>query len=160
MVDYDAGFARPPHLGSPYWLIFSNTSTAAENTTNSISIAPGGVGDVLPVFGSEEQALYFMEGARDRGAEPFAEMLRRESAHLEVVCAGRARLARALHATLKDIDLVAFDPLPPPNFMETVRVASMSRGAFVDALLGRGKEWSQRRFGGQPRYRDKGAFRT
>ena len=93
-----------------------------------------GFGQVLPVFGSKEGALDFLQDLS--GDDPHSP--------LEAVYVCRLKLVSELCSTLVSVNRVAFDPLPEPDLVDTVVLASISRRSFVDLVLGRGKVWAAR----------------
>lgn len=121
----------------PYWLVCDcggygrPAPGIAPHAVMTLELADHG--EVLPTFGSEEDARRFVEG-----------MSVARAAH-ELVPVTRVRLVSALLDTLAMVDRVAFDPSSGVDLPETVELASLGRGTFVDILLGRGKAWSTRR---------------
>lgn len=126
----------------PYWLVCD----CEGHGRPAPGIAPCGVltlklagyGEVLPIFGTKEDARRFVQGMFAEPAEP------------EIFPVTRLRLVSALLDTLAMVDRIAFDPSPGLHLPETVEFGSLGRGTFVDLLLGRGKTWSARRDPGLP----------
>lgn len=119
-----------PAANGPYWLVREG-GLCGHGLAGLPTLELPGYGKILPIFSSEEDALGFLQ--RMSHLYP--------ASSLEAVYTGRARLAAALRCAAAGIDRVAFDPLPEPHFLETVELASLCTGAFVDRLLGRGRAW-------------------
>lgn len=119
----------------PCWIICGGdkVNVSAGVPASLLTVRLPGWGKVLPVFGSEEDALGFL-----RGWEP----LSRSS--MRALRVARSHLASALLDAFADVDRVVFDPLPEPDLRDTMRLASLCRGAFVDLVFGRGRVWSAR----------------
>jgi hypothetical protein len=121
-----------PGAHGPCWVICAS-ETSRDTLTSLLTVWLPGWGEVLPLFGSEADAVAFLRGWEPGSRTP-----------MEASQTPRARLASALLGPLASVDRIAFDPLPGPDLQDTIRLASLCRGAFVDLVLGRGKEWSAR----------------
>lgn len=121
-----------PGAQGPCWVIRKDDASG-EAWASLLTVRLPDWGKILPVFGSEDDALFFL-----RGWDPVSR------APLEALQTARAQLASALLGALADVDRVVFDPLPEPDLQDTIRFTSLRRGAFVDLVLGRGKAWSDR----------------
>lgn len=114
----------------PCWVLCKG-EVPGEKQTNLLAVQPLGWGKILPIFGSKDDALFFL-----RGWDPVSRV------SLEALQTARAQLASALLGALSDVDRVVFEPLPEPDLRRTIRLTSLCRGAFVGLILGRGKAWS------------------
>lgn len=123
---------RLPGIQGPYWVIYDG-NVSGESWAGLLTVRFPEWGKILPVFGGRDDALGFLRGWRPVSSLP-----------LEVLQTARAPLASALLGPLTDVDRIVFDPLPEPDLRDTIRLASLCRGAFVDLVLGRGKAWSAR----------------
>jgi hypothetical protein len=132
-----------PGAHGPCWVIRAS-EVSGDTLASPLTIRLPGSGEVLPLFGSETDAMGFL-----RGWEPTL------PTSMEAAQTPRAHLASALLGPLANVDRIAFDPLSGPDLRDTIRLASLCRGAFVDLVLGRGKEWSARSEDGASRL---GAF--
>lgn len=126
----------------PYWIIRRGRQLK-DPGQGLLTLELAGLGRILPVFGSKQGTLGFLRGLS--GEEPHSLL---EAAY---IC--RLKLISELCSTLSGVDRVAFDPLPEPDLVDTVVLASLSSRSFVDLVLGRDKAWAARSG------RD-GAFRT
>lgn len=117
----------------PLWVV-SRYDVSEMTSEDWLTLEIYGLGRILPIFGSGEDADAFVRGTYDSGA-------RRD---LGASRTGRVQLTSELLDPLTRIDRVAFDPLPEPDLRQTVELASLSRAAFVDLVLGRGRTWSSR----------------
>lgn len=123
---------RAPGAHGPCWVIYEGEA-CVEQWASLLTLRLSGWGKILPIFGSRDEALGFLQGRKLVSRAP-----------LEALQTARAPLASALLGPLSDVDRVVFDPLPEPDLRDTIRLASLCRGAFVDLVLGRGKTWSAR----------------
>ena len=102
-----------------FWLI------VREHTRGLEVFTLGSKGEVLPVFGFEEEAeMYLRLGLPEEKGWRVR----------ETTC---GELASVLHASCRDIRDVALDPLPETVGERAVGFANISRRAFVGALLER-----------------------
>lgn len=115
----------------PLWVV-SRYNVAVVATVDWLTLEISGLGRVLPIFSSSEDANTFLRGTYHREA-------RRD---LRASRTGRMQLASALSESPAVIDRVAFDPLPEPDLEQTAELASLGRTAFLDLMLGRGRAWS------------------
>ena len=120
-------------LNGPLWVV-SRYDVSEMTSEDWLTLEIHGLGRVLPIFGSGEDANTFLRGAHYSGAWR----------DLEASRAGRVQLTSELLDPLTQIDRVAFDPLPEPDLRQTVELANLSRAAFLDLMLGRGRAWSSR----------------
>ena len=129
-------FSESPGLDGPLWVV-SRYDVSEMTSEDWLTLEIYGLGRILPIFGSGEDADTFLRGTYYSGA-------RRDPGDLGASRAGRVQLTSELLDPLTRIDRVAFDPLPEPDLRQTVELASLSRAAFVDLVLGRGRTWSSR----------------
>lgn len=120
-------------MDGPLWVV-SRYDVSEMTSEDWLTLEVHGLGRILPIFGSGEDADTFLRGAHHSGA-------RRD---LEASQTGRVQLTSELLDPLTRIDRVAFDPLPEPDLRQTVELANLSRAAFLDLMLGRGRAWSSR----------------
>lgn len=120
-------------MDGPLWVV-SRYDVSEMTSEGWLTLEVHGLGRILPIFGSGEDADTFLRGAHHGGA-------RRD---LEASQTGRVQLTSELLDPLTRIDRVAFDPLPEPDLRQTVELANLSRAAFLDLMLGRGRAWSSR----------------
>ena len=120
-------------LDGPLWVV-SRYDVSEMTSEDWLTLEIHGLGRVLPIFGSGEDANTFLRGAHYGAARP----------ELEPSQAGRVQLTSELLDPLTQIDRIALDPLPEPNLRQTVELANLSRAAFLDLMLGRGRAWSSR----------------
>jgi hypothetical protein len=142
----EQGHGTPVAQG-PCWVIRKDDASD-EAWAGLLIMRLSGWGKVLLVFDSEDDALFFL-----RGWEPVPRV------SLEALQTARAQLTSALLGALSDVGRVVFNPLPEPELQDTIRFASICRGAFVDLVLGRGKVWSDREEHHDSRWLWRGAVR-
>jgi hypothetical protein len=108
----------------PYWLIARDASKHVEVFTTHHR---GGEA-LLPVFSSREEAQQFAEKELVKGgwhARP----------------TGVGELVSVLYGPCRKVESVALDPPWETLTERTLDLVSLSREAFVDSLLGRGRSW-------------------
>lgn len=135
----------------PLWVV-SRYDTSGDVGAAWLTFELSGMGTILPVFSSGDDARGFLKSAYHGG----------ERGELKASQTGRARLTLELMEPLVHVDRIAFDPLPEPELRQTVELASLSRAAFVDLMLGRGRGWSDQATRHRPFLRRKrdGAVRS
>jgi hypothetical protein len=108
----------------PYWLIARDAKKQVEVFT----VDYGGEQTLLPVFSSKEEAQLFAENQLIKGgwhARP----------------TGIGELVSVLYGPCKSVEGVALDPPWETLSERALDLMSLSRKAFVDSLLGRGRFW-------------------
>lgn len=108
----------------PYWLIARDGLKHVDVFTADC----GGEGPVLPVFSSRQEAQLFADMEPMRGgwhARP----------------TGIGELVSVLYGPCRRVGSVALDPPWEALTERALGLVSLSRGAFVDFLLGRGRSW-------------------
>lgn len=133
MAIHDQGTpADTQGTNGPCWII--REDDGPEGCLGLLTVELAELGTVLPIFGSQEHALDFMEATLEPG----------KRIPLRAIQMARARLASALLGSLSDVDRVLFVPSSDEDFQSLVKRDSLCRGSFVDAVLGRGRTWSTR----------------
>lgn len=125
---------RPSGATGPYWILYEGTPPELPRTAEEafLTLRIGGLGETLPIFGSE------------RGAASFARGMFGGRFGLKSLFVPRMRLVSALLGPLAGVDRVALDPLPQPYLAATAEHAGLRAGTFIDLVLGRGRDWARR----------------
>jgi hypothetical protein len=109
---------------SPYWLI----ARAGCGRTEILTIGGAGRVSTLALFGSEEGAIEFCRWYK-------------KGSGWRTKPIGKMDLLTLLCDSSPEAEYVALDPSPEIIVEDAVDLVSLSREAFVDSLLGRGRAW-------------------